>query len=431
MVGLFRAKSLTSPNDPPLLAAISAVKDDVVLTGLRLALAGEKNLTTEILVAHIKAEYRHLNAGLGVRDSSPLDALFSKLGQMVGPAAAAPTSAPVSSSAPAHTVRLGNIIEFNVPAGWVQTNPQDPGEPAPPAPTIKFKRQDGRHLEILLTLFMSNATAPPVTDLASLKRFNLQGAAPVLPTPDAKPPAHDLPVADGIGVYVTCEDPKLIGKPVPPGEFRIGTVVSLLLSDKFLVYGMILYDEKDSAEFKQAMQLVGSARPRAAIRAAIAREKAAAAAPKSTADEEPLAVISRPRFGAELHLPPGRFWPDERGLALEVGFFAGKDDYGVGIVGQLEKATQYHGLRSYWADQKATVYNNVNFPFASETYKVINGWDVVTYGVKEGTATRYELRACRVVGDTWAHLWLIPSKPADSPKDLEKIVAQLQLTPRK
>ena len=347
---------------------------------------------------------------------------------------------------PARADRLANIVEFTPAPGWVQADPREPGQPEPKAPTIKFVPQDGRHGQILLTLFMSDIAGNPVTDLASLKRFNLVSATPFLPTPNAKPPTTELKIADGLGIYMMNEDPSLVGKPLPPGEFRFATTASLYLAGRFLVHCTIFHDLKDSAEFKQALQILQSATVRPAVRAAIAREEAAkatpatvtpatgSAAPKpaagpAAADDES-SVVARPGLSTALHLPPHRFQAVDFGLNDNPGYFSFADNNGVMLSGWLEQAKQFKGMKTFWAAEKAALEQKGGIPVTDESIKIINGWNVVLYSVSLGSYPQRNLRACRVVGDTWADIHLSNSTPAPTWKELEAIVAALTLTPK-
>jgi len=80
MIDLFRDKKLTSPDDSQLMAALAVSPDNATLCKLRIALAGE-NVTNEMIVAAIKAEYRKLSVNAGVRDSTTLNDLFDALGK--------------------------------------------------------------------------------------------------------------------------------------------------------------------------------------------------------------------------------------------------------------------------------------------------------------------------------------------------------------
>jgi hypothetical protein len=80
MVDRYREKKLTSPTDAQLLAAMALAPDNATLSNLRLALAGD-DVTNDLIVGAIKAEFHKLSVGDGRRDSSALDRLFAALGQ--------------------------------------------------------------------------------------------------------------------------------------------------------------------------------------------------------------------------------------------------------------------------------------------------------------------------------------------------------------
>lgn len=80
MVDRFREKKLTSPTDSQLLAALAIAPDNAILNNLRIALAGD-DVTNDMIIAAIKAEYHKLSAGDTKRDSTRLDLLFTELGK--------------------------------------------------------------------------------------------------------------------------------------------------------------------------------------------------------------------------------------------------------------------------------------------------------------------------------------------------------------
>ena len=162
-----------------------------------------------------------------------------------------------------HAEMLGHDVEVTAVPGWESVNPLPPGQPAPPYPVLRFTPKDGRNASILLSLLPANVPGYEVTDLASLKGFNLVASRPFLPSPDARPPVTELKVANGLGVFLTNEDPALIGKAPPPGEYKIATTATLLLGGKTLVHCTIFYDEKNSTDFKEALKILLSAAVRA------------------------------------------------------------------------------------------------------------------------------------------------------------------------
>jgi hypothetical protein len=154
---------------------------------------------------------------------------------------------------------LGNAVEVTAAPGWKSVSAVEPGQTPPPFPVIKFVPADGRNAAVLLSLLPANAPGYEVNDLASLTRFNLVAARPFLPGPDAKPPLTPLKVSGGIGGYIVNEDPALVGKPVPPDEYRIAATATVLLEGKYLINCTIFYDEKDSPDFKEALHILLSA----------------------------------------------------------------------------------------------------------------------------------------------------------------------------
>ncbi len=158
-----------------------------------------------------------------------------------------------------HAEMLGHAVAVTPVAGWVRVDALPPGTPAPPYPVLKFAPKDGRNAAVLLSLLPADVPGYEVTDLVSLKGFNLVASEPFLPSRDARPPVTELNVPGGLGVAITNEDPALIGKAPPPGEYKIATTASLLLGGKTLVHCTIFYDERDSADYKEALKIVLSA----------------------------------------------------------------------------------------------------------------------------------------------------------------------------
>ncbi len=155
---------------------------------------------------------------------------------------------------------LGNAVDVIAAPGWKSVSAIEPGQQQPlPFPVLKFVPTDGRNAAVLLILLPANAPGYEVTDLATLTRFTLLAARPYLPGPDAKPPLTELKISGGIGGYIVNEDPELVGKPVPPDEYRIAATAVVLLEGKYLIHCTIFYDEKDSKDFKEALRILLSA----------------------------------------------------------------------------------------------------------------------------------------------------------------------------
>ena len=160
---------------------------------------------------------------------------------------------------PLRAETLGGVIKITPVAGWSRENPGEPGQQEPRFPTLRFVPKDGRNAAIILTLLPNDAPGFTVTNHASLERFNLLSARPYIANPDEPPAPSVVEITNGIGVSITNEDPALIGKPVPPNEYRIATSVSVLLARKYLIHCTIFHDEKDSTELHEALDILLSA----------------------------------------------------------------------------------------------------------------------------------------------------------------------------
>jgi len=155
---------------------------------------------------------------------------------------------------------LGSLIKITPATGWTRDGPTEAAQEEPAFPTLRYVPKDGRNASIVLTLLPITVAGFTITNHASLERFNLLSARPYLANPDDEPPIPTvLDIANGIGVSITNEDPALIGKPVPPGEYRMATSASVLLGRKYLIQCTIFHDEKDSAELRQALDILLSA----------------------------------------------------------------------------------------------------------------------------------------------------------------------------
>lgn len=160
---------------------------------------------------------------------------------------------------PLRAEMLGGAIKITPVKGWVRESPGENGQAEPRFPTLRFVPKDGRNAAIIMTLFPVDAPGFTVNNHASLKRFNLMTAQPYVANADDPPTPSVVEIANGIGVSITNEDPALIGKPVPPNEYRIATSVSVLLDRKYLIHCTIFYDEKDSVDLHEALDILLSA----------------------------------------------------------------------------------------------------------------------------------------------------------------------------
>jgi hypothetical protein len=154
--------------------------------------------------------------------------------------------------------RLGPEVEVTCHRDWQAVSGLQPGETEQLLHTLKYVPLDGRNAAILLTIMPNDIPGTIVKDLAGLRRFNRLAAQPYLATPEDPPPATEISLPNGLAVALTSEDPALIGKPTPPGEYKIATTVSVLLARRILIHCTLFYDERDSKDFRQALEILQS-----------------------------------------------------------------------------------------------------------------------------------------------------------------------------
>jgi len=171
----------------------------------------------------------------------------------------------LAAAATLHADTLGSAIRITPVAGWIREEAPTTGQEEAPFPTLHYVPKDGRNASIILTLLPTNMPGLTINNIVALARFNLLLAQPYLANPEDTPPFTELEIPDGMAVCITNEDPALIGKPVPPGEYRIATSATVLLEGKHLIHCTIFYDEKDSPELRQALQILLSAKLKASV----------------------------------------------------------------------------------------------------------------------------------------------------------------------
>ncbi len=304
---------------------------------------------------------------------------------------------------------LGGGAEITPASGWVRVDPRDAGNPSPLLPTLAYVPKDGRNAAVLLTLFP--AALSKVSDLASLKAFLLRDATPMLPSPDFVPVIRDLALSDGFGVYASFEDPSLLGKPPEKGNYKLATPVDVLLKNGFTVQATVFTDDTGGKDFREALGIVQSA--------AMPRTEPGIAAN----------TVSVAGLDAGLQLPAGRFKPMPNGLNSNPGYFSFEDSRGVILSGWLDHSSRFEGMKAFWAKEKVSIETKAGIQLQSVTSERIGEWDAILYLVPMGKdIAQKNVRACRVVGDTWADIHLSITSPGSTWKDLEDVVRSISLS---
>ncbi|HEY5229182.1 MAG TPA: hypothetical protein VIJ19_11615 [Opitutaceae bacterium] len=303
---------------------------------------------------------------------------------------------------------LGDAAEIAVPAGWAQGSSTEAGAPAAAFPTIEFHPTDGRNEKVFLTLVPKAVVH--FSDRVSLKASLMRGCAALFPTPGFVPAIKNIEVPGSIGAYASLVDPSLVGKPPQKNNFKVATPVFVLLPSGNVVQATLLTDTVSGADFDEAMSFVKNLTP--------LEPKAQAEAPSE---------ISIPGLDATLRIPAGRFARKADGLNASPNYFSFTDGTGVILSGWLDHASAFPGMTPFWAKEKAAQLKG-GFAIKSEMVTKIGDWDAILYVVPVGPNIQQKnVRACRVLGGTWADIHLSKTAQGSTFRELEDAVRSLEL----
>jgi hypothetical protein len=303
---------------------------------------------------------------------------------------------------------LGDAADIAVPSGWLQGDPTEPGAPPIPFPTLEFHPKDGRNEKVLLTLLP--AATLHVSDRASLKGFLLRASAPMLPSPDFVPEMKDMEIAGAIGSYATFVDPSLVGRPPEKGNYKVATPAIVLLPGGYVVQATVFTDTISGADFDEALGLVKNLTP--------LEPKAHGEAPGE---------VSFSGLDAKLQIPSARFTRKMEGLNTNPNYFSFMDGQGVMLSGWLDHASAFPGMAPFWAKEKDALLKG-GFEVKSEMAVKVGSWDAILYVVPIGGGIEQKnIRACRVLGGTWADIHLSRTAEGSTFGELEDVVRSLDL----
>jgi hypothetical protein len=303
---------------------------------------------------------------------------------------------------------LGGAAEITPAKGWVAT-------PARPAriPTLSYALAEGEDASMSISLFRTADIG--VHDSATLLEFHRRLCGEY---GDAKAvvPLTRFQTAAGEGVSITYEDPSLVGKPVQKGEYRMATVVCTYLQPEFVTYATVFTNDSSGPVYETGLAMAKSAR----------------IIPLAQRPVAPPPIVAFRDLGSELQLPAGFERVNERAHPSPHYFYFEKD--GIRLSGWLEPAGMYRkhpSFQAFWTHERKAIEKG-GVAISGESVKQVAGWSVATYraalaGLPE---SQPNLRACRVVGDTWADVHL--SAPVDAPDfaDLESTLKALVLRPK-
>lgn len=304
---------------------------------------------------------------------------------------------------------LGGAVEITPAKGWV-------GKPRTPArvPTLSYAPAGGDDGKVVISLFRSADV--DVHDATSLLEFHRKlcrgygGAKVVVPLRQFTPPAGDA-------VSVTFEDAALVGKTPRKGDFRTATVVCAFLPPEFVAYTTIYTNESSGPAYEAGLAMATSGR----------------IIPVAQRPTLPAPLVSFRELGAELQLPAGFERINEQAHPSPHYFYFGNGK--VLLSGWLEPAARYRKNKSFaefWAGERKAMEKSGKIVVSDETVKDLGGWGVALYRVTiaGAPASQRNLRACRIVGDTWADVHLSSMRQASDFADLESTLEALVLRPK-
>jgi hypothetical protein len=309
---------------------------------------------------------------------------------------------------------LGDTVELTPARGWIQKEARPPAGLPTTLPTIAYEPADGRNASVLLTLFPNDVSK--VSDPASLKKFHQLVAAPMAAGQTTAPKGTEFKLANGYGVYASFEDPDLVGKPPQKGNYKFATPVCAAVGESFTLFATILTDSTNSPDFKDALQIVQSAKLAA---------RATAPSSEKTTDAQTISIAGR---DAVLHLPAGRFAKPGPPGNSSPSYFSRSDVSGMLLSGWLEPSSRYGGFAKLWASDKPAMEKGMGVKLQGEVMKTFSDWEAVEYSIPIGDGVSSKnIRACRVVGKTWADVHLSFTSKGDSWDELEAVMKALSL----
>lgn len=303
---------------------------------------------------------------------------------------------------------LGDNAEVTPSPGWVLVKNAKPAL----LPTWQYAPSDGRNATVLISVLPAGRLG--VSNAATLREFNYKACKPYLPTPDAQVNPREMTLTSGLGLYVSFEDPSLAGQPPKKGDYKVATTASLYLGQDVLIHATILCDNVGTADFKQALDILKSVTVKS-LPAAIAPVKPA-----------PLATSPGRTFVVR---PPEGFAAANLKANDAPGYFSYVRADGVMLTGWLDQAAKFKGMRTFWASEKASLENNTGIKIANESFKIVGGWNVVSYDVAVGAVLQQNIRACRVYGGTWVDVHLSQTGAEASQRNLEAVLGAIKVEP--
>jgi hypothetical protein len=311
-------------------------------------------------------------------------------------------------------------IMVKPPKGWAQVDVALPGGGKPQFPTVAYAPTDHRNARVLLTI-MGRGDGR-VSDVASLRKFHEIQRAIYMPKPPVPTAATEFKFANGIGLYSTFEDPTLIGKPAPPGEYKVVSPVAILLDSGIVLQVSIFTDELTGPTMSEALALVQSI--------TVNGPKTAAPMVTEPVTRGNLIIISMPDLDTEMGIPKKGLEDSPLKLNESEAYFSYQRNDGLMISGWLEPMKKFKGFREHWADEKGKIERDLGGKVQSETFATINGWQAVFYVLKIEGIEQPNLRASRVAGNTWLDVHISTMTKTGATSVMKTLLQAIQVGPK-
>ena len=153
------------------------------------------------------------------------------------------------------------VLTVAVPDGWTLR-----GEPAgkagaePVGFALAFRPAAGETAKGLVSFAFVPSGAP---DLARLRAETRRVCEPIAAqSVEKKTSLRDFSIEDGFGAYAVFTDAALVGKPVPPGEYRVLATGQVQPGANLLGVVSLFADDADGAELKAMIEIINSLRLR-------------------------------------------------------------------------------------------------------------------------------------------------------------------------
>jgi hypothetical protein len=148
-------------------------------------------------------------------------------------------------------------VVVSAPSGWAMGQESAP-RGAFPFATVRITASGERNAVCMISVL--DRARPEFKNREVLKRILRGDSRPYLTSATANVEIKELPISGGLGFYANFIDPDLVDKPIKKGSYKTATPLILSLGEAYLIKVTILCDDLQSRDYREALQIVKSAR---------------------------------------------------------------------------------------------------------------------------------------------------------------------------